>query len=127
MRSLSSQQAAASSALLWTVTECSGRSADLAPAADPAPVLRHKGSGISLYPNPATDILHVDFSQSLTRSEVVALEITDLMGRTVKHISPAAGSFSADCQIQELPEGIYLLRVSGRDAVLSTLKWVKDN
>jgi hypothetical protein len=127
MRSLSAQQAAASSALRWTVTECSGRSADLAPSAEPVSVLRNDGSGIRVYPNPASELLHIDFSQSLTKTDVVTLEITDLMGRKVKNISPATGSFSANCQIQELPEGIYLLRMMGKDAVLSTHKWVKKN
>jgi hypothetical protein len=127
MRSLSSHQAAASSALRWTVTECSGRSADLAPSGEVPSFLRNSATGISVYPNPANDVLHIDLSQSAFKTEILEMEIADLMGRNLKNVSLAEGSYTAECLIQDLPEGIYLLTISCKDKVLSSLKWVKQN
>lgn len=127
MRSLSSQQAAASSALRWTVTECSGRSADLAPSSAPAPVLRQPNSGISIYPNPVQDQLNIDIQPGLSAGGEVTLRITDVMGREMKCSGFTAGTGTQVLSMNDLRDGIYLVRVFSGNKLMMTERIVKSN
>jgi uncharacterized Ntn-hydrolase superfamily protein len=70
-------------------------------------------SGFLIYPNPVTDVLIVE---NMT-SEVVGIEIIDLVGRTLIHY-PFSRKLEVD--VSGLPKGIYLVRISGKSNHFTT-------
>lgn len=61
---------------------------------------------LSIYPNPASEVLNVEFN---TESEEVSVSILDLSGRV---IATENGSTSVSFQVGELASGSYLVRIS---------------
>jgi hypothetical protein len=68
-------------------------------------------SAVTLYPNPANDIVNIDINQKL-RAEMT-MEIIDVTGRVVVDRMPLGSSFS----VRELSDGLYFVRFrrSGSD------------
>lgn len=78
-------------------------------------------NGISVYPNPLTAETAVHFT--LTRSESVAVQLTDLLGREVART--AARTFGAGAQAltlpgKALPAGVYLVRLTIGEQTFTT-------
>lgn len=71
-------------------------------------------SALRIYPNPAQDILHVQFS-----SEIDHLEVVDLMGNIVLR------SREKSIGISTLEKGAYLLRIVSPDDTVSSCAFVK--
>ncbi len=62
-----------------------------------------KNKGMTIYPNPAKDIIHLTISE---KSPVLRVVIFDYSGKVMKTIQNTDGSFD----ISDLPQGYYLLR-----------------
>jgi parallel beta-helix repeat protein len=69
----------------------------------------------NVYPNPATDVLHID-----TEQEGATLEIVDLMGKTVHSSTLFYGVNTLD--ITHLAKGIYLCRAQDQSGLTQTEK-----
>jgi hypothetical protein len=76
---------------------------------------------VSIYPNPATDILNVDLG-SVTQT--IQVQFIDAVGRTVKTES-ISGSHS-QIDISDLNQGIYFISLSSADGVQRIEKLVKE-
>jgi|GEM_PF-5588259 len=73
---------------------------------EPAPLLV-----AGVYPNPASDIIHLNFS---SEDQEVSISVLDLGGRTLmnRSVSCIPGALTtADLDISSCPPGIYLLRI----------------
>jgi hypothetical protein len=65
-------------------------------------------SAISIYPNPAKDVLHLQLQNS---SRNLQLRINDMYGRTVKTWSYNNSGTSLQLNIADLPAGYYQLEI----------------
>jgi hypothetical protein len=68
---------------------------------------------LSLYPNPFSDITHIDFT--LTRTETVKIEVTNMLGEVVNRIQTTtyqAGQNRLVLNGAMLPEGLYLVNLT---------------
>jgi hypothetical protein len=61
-------------------------------------------SEIALFPNPATDILNITSSETISE-----IEIVNTLGQVVKRIEVNADN--AICNVNNLPNGIYVVRI----------------
>ncbi len=79
-------------------------------------VAKNLGGGlknIRIYPNPASDYIHVSIESQ--KNGILKLEIIDLKGKLVDILTEEAShtqSFEKDFKINHIPNGIYLLRVN---------------
>lgn len=80
------------------------------------PVVEQK---MSVYPNPAGDLLHVDNVNAYTTYKLV-----NVVGRVAQQGTLKIGSNSLSMQF--LPAGMYLLDISGADGGRTVIKVVKD-
>ena len=79
---------------------------------------------IALFPNPATDILNITSSETISE-----IEIVNTLGQVVKRIEVNADN--AVCDVEELKAGVYVVRIrtlSGVEgsATLSQRKFIKE-
>ena len=74
---------------------------------------------ISLYPNPASDVLNI----ALQGSEVNEVVVIDIYGKAVAHATVAEGSNTMD--ISALPAGMYFVQLRGAGNIVGTHKIVK--
>lgn len=84
---------------------------------------------ISLFPNPANDILNIRISsQDGNMGNEVSLSLYDLTGRRIRTmIKPLWGSeFNEQMELSDLPAGIYLI-VIGTNSGTHTMKFVKTD
>ena len=70
-------------------------------------------NGVSIYPNPANDVIKILNDNGLNISNV---EIIDLTGRTVM-----SSANSTEVNISELPEGQYFVRITGESTIVKKL------
>lgn len=83
-------------------------------------------SAIRLYPNPASDLLHVTFENA--SGQPLRLQLHDLLGKTiwqgVPEVTRGTNTLELDIRALGIPHGIYLLqfRQAENDGVLGTLK-----
>lgn len=73
---------------------------------------------LTVYPNPVADVLNVR-----SASEMVQLEITNLVGQSVKQIS--LKGFEASINVHDLATGNYFVTLTTEDGRVSTHKLVK--
>ena len=80
--------------------------------------------GLAVLPNPVTNILRLQVSDS--KGQVVQTELTDASGRSVlsRQFLPETNSHHEEFGVSELPTGMYFLRVTTPDKQ-ATLKVVK--
>jgi len=76
----------------------------------------------SYFPNPASDLLKVEYAGSTQSSKI---EILDLNGRLLQSIEVPQGQGAVEFQISDLSQGVYLLRIQQDGKVLTTKKWQK--
>lgn len=67
---------------------------------------------IRLWPNPASDILNIDFEAGNRADETVSVSILDMTGRTVRTELLPPSQHQSTWNIRTLPAGAYLLEVS---------------
>jgi hypothetical protein len=72
---------------------------------------KSNSSSVSVYPNPAVDVLNIQLQNDLTENAM--LNITDLAGRTVisQNISAAQGKNKVSIDISSLESGNYIARL----------------
>ena len=76
-------------------------------------------SEITIFPNPATDILNITSSETISE-----IEIVNVMGQVVKRIE--INSDNAVCDVEDLKAGVYIVRISTASATLSQRKFIKE-
>ncbi|MBR5982274.1 MAG: leucine-rich repeat domain-containing protein [Bacteroidales bacterium] len=77
-------------------------------------------SEIALFPNPTSDILNITSSETISE-----IEIVNVMGQVVRHIE--VNSDNAVCDVEELPNGFYVVRIHGTDtASVIQKKFIKE-
>lgn len=76
--------------------------------------------GISLYPNPATDVLHADFYSP--EDDLLRFVAFDLLGRNypLDQISVIMGRNTVSLNVQDLPRGMYLLGAMKRNGTFAS-------
>ena len=84
-----------------------------------------KESSIKLYPNPATNQLHVSF-ESVNTGKLL-LEIHDMHGRIIQYqdINRQIGTNLAVLNIAELPAGLYICLIHNGSKI-ETIKFLKN-
>ena len=95
-------------------------------------VVRFTGSGVSetageslcsIYPNPATDVLHCEVSPEMANGDGI-FQILDVFGRVVRQEAVTAATFAAD--VRGLDSGLYFIRLVSDGNVWATKKFVKQ-
>ena len=76
-------------------------------------------SEIALFPNPATDILNITSSETISEVEIV-----NVMGQVVKRFE--VNSDNVVCDVEELKAGVYVVRIHTEGTVVSQRKFVKE-
>ncbi len=76
----------------------------------PGPV--REVSGVRLWPNPATDLLTIQYPNA---SEASAWLITNAYGQIMQRGDWAAGAATTEVDISKLPSGSYFFRLQGQD------------
>ena len=74
-------------------------------------------TAMSLFPNPATDILNITSSETISE-----IEIVNVMGQVVRCIE--VNSDKAVCDVEDLKAGVYVVRIHG--TVVSQRKFIKE-
>ncbi len=82
--------------------------------------------GLSLYPNPTSDVLNVGFVATASNNNRIV--IADIAGKTVEEInfSAVAGHHQMQLDVRMLPKGMYVLSIAG-DWGSSSAKFVKTH
>lgn len=70
----------------------------------------------TVYPNPFKDVLKLSDSKNAK-----AVVITDVSGRVVKNLAPAA-----ELQLGDLKKGLYIVSIKNNDGTISSTKVIKD-
>ncbi len=68
--------------------------------------------GMKVYPNPAADLLWLDCSAAVSDRRI---RIVDITGRVRYEVSVPAGSTHVPLQINDLPDGCYVVLLSAAD------------
>lgn len=76
-----------------------------------------ESSDIVLYPNPASDILHIEFLPG-------RIELTDITGRTI--LQQEAAGTSTNIDISNLGNGIYFILATDNNGNKKTAKFIKN-
>ena len=79
-------------------------------------------TGITVYPNPAKDILNIDLLQS---AGIHSITISDIAGRTLKQLSVTGKEKKIIVLVSELQSGIYLVAIRSNEGSQS-IKFVKQ-
>ncbi len=74
---------------------------------------------ITLFPNPATDILNITSSETISE-----IEIVNVMGQVVRRIE--VNSDNAVCDVEDLKAGVYVVRIHAASATLSQRRFIKE-
>ena len=74
---------------------------------------------IAIFPNPASDILNITSSETISE-----IEIVNTLGQVVKRIE--VNSDKAVCDVEELKAGVYVVRIHTEGAVVSQRKFIKE-
>ena len=78
---------------------------------------------ISLFPNPATDILNITSSETIS-----SVEIVKTLGQVVLQMD--INGESAVCDVENLPSGVYVVKIrslrQAQGADVAQMKFVKE-
>lgn len=75
-----------------------------------------------LWPNPVGDVLNIKLNQSLQQAEY---EITDINGTVVRKLQQLTGINPSKIPVENLPAGIYLIKIKTKDGASHSDKFVK--
>lgn len=75
----------------------------------------HQHNAVSIYPNPASDDIHVGITGD--RTEAMTLRILDMQGRVV--LSAILHHGDNSCSLKSLPKGMYMVQVFGSRETVS--------
>ncbi|WP_276133414.1 T9SS type A sorting domain-containing protein [Polluticoccus soli] len=82
---------------------------------------KEKTSTLSLYPNPATNIINLEWAQPLHDAKI---SLTNMMGQQVYQTNQPVNGSSMSVQIDQLPAGTYLLSVHNNTGIVLETKTV---
>lgn len=84
---------------------------------------RIKDYGISIFPNPANDVLTIQFTNQ--QQKALTLELFDITGKTIMAsvIQPQTHTFTTD--VKSLASGIYMIKLSNETITVSE-KFIKE-
>jgi hypothetical protein len=87
------------------------------------PIDKEEGKGfrVAAYPNPTTNSLTIETSNSINGS--LSYQLTDLHGRLLK--KARVGKSRANVDVSGLPTAIYLLKISDNGKFIKTIKIIK--
>ena len=74
---------------------------------------------INVFPNPATDILYITSSETISE-----IEIVNVIGQVVRRIE--VNGDNAVCNVEDLTSGVYVVRIRTASATLSQQRFVKE-
>ena len=74
---------------------------------------------IVLFPNPATDILNITSSETISE-----IEIVNVMGQVVRRIE--VNSDNAVCNVEDLTSGVYVVRIRTEGTGVTQRKFIKE-
>ncbi len=77
--------------------------------------------GISLYPNPTRDFLHLSWDQP---GQVDRIELRNLQGQVLRTLEPAG--LNLRMNVQDLPAQAYVLSCFRQGAYLGSARWLKE-
>ena len=88
--------------------------------------LNGKQFTVTLAPNPAFDVVNVNFESNLNLTS--QLTVTDLVGRTVvsKNVEILNGSNQVGLKVSDLAPGIYFIQLRNNNQLMFTEKFVKN-
>lgn len=86
------------------------------------PVQRSTSAVLTLYPNPASDVVHLQ--PVANAAQPVSAMIHDGAGRMVRELE--AGALSGPIDVSDLPAGAYSLRVTGIDGSVSEGRFLRQ-
>lgn len=82
-----------------------------------------KDAGISIYPNPAKEILTIHFDRVLNND--VAVDVVDITGKIVSSSIIKQHTFDSFVDVKSLASGVYLIKLSNSDFT-SAAKFIKE-
>jgi hypothetical protein len=85
----------------------------------------YKDVVLDVYPNPAFDKTFVTI-KNLSEKENVILEVINIKGEQIMTIQSASVSLPNEIKLNNLPAGVYTVRIAGRDEVTSK-RFIKIN
>ena len=86
---------------------------------NPVIIDEHIFDDVKIFPNPATDILNITSSETISE-----IEIVNVMGQVVKRIE--VNSDNAVCDVDDLRSGVYVVRIHSASTTLSLRRFVKE-
>ncbi len=80
-------------------------------------VVLNKQGILSLYPNPAKNVLNVSIANST--KEIAVVQVIDLLGKVVKQqtVQLIAGNNNVSIAIENLAKGSYFIKVNGQSTL----------
>lgn len=90
-------------------------------------IRNEENSEVNIYPNPAKDLLHVEFYAAGINN--AAVKISDMSGRLIKEVitKSVAGFTSIEVNLSELPNALYSVQVLDNDHLISVSKISKND
>ncbi len=84
------------------------------------------GNQVSVYPNPTTDLVNVDFFVNKTSN--ILIKLVDINGRIIKQVKNVAneGANHIPIQLSEFSKGLYMIHLIENDKLVSTHKITKE-
>ncbi len=79
-------------------------------------------ASFSVYPNPANDVLNIEFSTSVTNATI---KVVNMIGQTILNRNITGQNKTESLNIENLPAGIYSLIIQDK-AGISTQKFIKN-
>lgn len=81
------------------------------------------GQVASLYPNPASETINLDYIQALDQATIY---IYDVLGKQVMSLEQASGIRNNTLDITTLPAGVYTLEINSYGNQVDVIKFVKE-
>ncbi|MEZ5045695.1 MAG: T9SS type A sorting domain-containing protein [Chitinophagaceae bacterium] len=84
------------------------------------------GNTVIVYPNPASDIIHIDVYT--TKEQKAEVKLMDMSARVIKSVQASLiqGTNEISMQLSDLASGMYTIQVSTNNTVISTSKIQKN-
>ncbi|MCW5909267.1 MAG: Omp28-related outer membrane protein [Chitinophagales bacterium] len=84
-----------------------------------------KLASVSLYPNPATDVVNLEYS--INNTTTVSFEVYNIIGQSIQVIKPselAQGDYRTTINTSDFKNGVYFVAVKENNKTVNTLKFV---
>ncbi|HPI54624.1 MAG TPA: T9SS type A sorting domain-containing protein, partial [Chitinophagaceae bacterium] len=87
----------------------------------------NSGSGVSIYPNPVKDVLHIELYAS--QSQKNTIKLIDMSGRLVKQlqVSSVSGVNNLELNLTDVASGVYTIEVYANDYMMQVSRIRKSN